>query len=180
MPWDANHKSATKQRILESAAYLFTQESFDDVSIDDIMKAAKLTRGAFYAHFKTKADLYKQSIPVAAQQAYKQLTQGCGNSTREIRNRYLRQTMSGSDAVLCPMASLVSDIRHRDPTIQQAYTQVFKGFVKQLADLTDSNENDAFRQAAMLIGAVALSQTLSDDDLKESLLTACLDDAMLS
>lgn len=179
MPWDSNHKHSTKQRILISAARLFTRNSFDEVSIDDVMKEAKLTRGAFYSHFKSKAELYQQSIAVAAQQAYQQITSGCGNSAVEIRNRYLQQTLTDDSDVLCPMASLVSDIRHRDPQIRDTYTQVFAGFVENLNQFTN-NESLAFQQAASLIGTVALLQTLSDESIKQKLLDACMADDTLA
>ncbi|WP_286233953.1 TetR/AcrR family transcriptional regulator [Thalassotalea sediminis] len=179
MPWDSNHKNITKQRILIAAAKLFTQQSFDDISIDDVMKEAALTRGAFYSHFKSKADLYQQSIAVAAQQAYQNIMSGCGDSATEIRNRYLQQTFLENNDVLCPIASLVSDIRHRDPKIRDTYTQVFGGFVQNMIGFTQ-DEQKAFQQAAMLIGAVALSQTLNDEQLKQKLLDACMQENTLS
>lgn len=179
MPWDSNHKNSTKQRILIAAAKLFTRNSFDEISIDDVMKEADLTRGAFYSHFKTKADLYQQSISVAAQRAYEHITSGCGGSPLEIRDRYLQQTYFENNEALCPMASLVSDIRHRDPKIRDTYTQIFAGFVENLNQFTN-NENLAFQQAASLIGTVALLQTLSDEKIKQKLLDACMADDTLA
>jgi len=41
---------------------LFNRHGFEDVSIDMIMKAASLTRGGFYNHFKTKEALYAEAV----------------------------------------------------------------------------------------------------------------------
>ena len=62
MPLSAEHKKQSRQKILESAFFLFTEQGFENVSIDVIMKKAGMTRGAFYAHFASKSDLYKESI----------------------------------------------------------------------------------------------------------------------
>ena len=62
MPWNAEHKTQSRDRILSSAAQLFSHQGFDAVSIDDVMAHAGLTRGAFYAHFKSKSDMYHQSM----------------------------------------------------------------------------------------------------------------------
>lgn len=52
MAWKQDHKENSKQRILQSAAKLFTHNCFKGILIDDVMQHAGLTRGAFYSHFK--------------------------------------------------------------------------------------------------------------------------------
>lgn len=66
MPWNANHKVESREKILQAAARLFTQNGYDAVSIDDVMREAGLTRGAFYAHFRSKSDIYNQAILTGA------------------------------------------------------------------------------------------------------------------
>ena len=56
MAWQDTHKAQSKDRILTSAAMLFTHHGFEKISIDQVMKNAELTRGAFYSHFKSKSD----------------------------------------------------------------------------------------------------------------------------
>ena len=60
MPYPPEHKKQTRERILRCAHQLFNRRGFTDVSIDEIMAAAGLTRGGFYHHFKTKEDLLLQ------------------------------------------------------------------------------------------------------------------------
>ena len=52
----------TRAEILEHAARLFRLRGYAGTNIDDIMLAAGLTRGAFYAHFKSKDDLFAEVI----------------------------------------------------------------------------------------------------------------------
>ncbi|MDT8895355.1 helix-turn-helix domain-containing protein [Halomonas sp. I1] len=62
MPYSAAHKARSRERILTAATELFCRHGFDKVSIGQIMKQAKMTHGAFYAHFASKEALYDASI----------------------------------------------------------------------------------------------------------------------
>ena len=62
MPYTAQHKQQTRERIVESARDLFNRSGFAEVSIDQIMGHAGLTRGGFYNHFETKEDLFLEVI----------------------------------------------------------------------------------------------------------------------
>src|SRR5262245_23474179 len=55
-------KAATRERIIECAGRLFRRYGYNGVGIDDIMAAADLTRGGFYAHFGSKADLFAAAV----------------------------------------------------------------------------------------------------------------------
>jgi TetR/AcrR family transcriptional repressor of nem operon len=54
MPYSLTHKQETRERIVNSARRLFNRKGFTEVTIDEIMKHAGLTRGGFYRHFDTK------------------------------------------------------------------------------------------------------------------------------
>ena len=62
MPYSTNHKTRSRERILNSAIELFSRKGFEKVSIGQIMKLARMTHGAFYAHFSSKKALYQASV----------------------------------------------------------------------------------------------------------------------
>jgi AcrR family transcriptional regulator len=62
MPYPAHHKQQTRERILKSARHLFNKKGFAEVTIDEIVAAAELTRGVFYRYFKTKDELYSDAL----------------------------------------------------------------------------------------------------------------------
>lgn len=62
MPYSTNHKAKSRERILTSAIELFSRKGFEKVSIGQIMKLARMTHGAFYAHFASKEALYHASV----------------------------------------------------------------------------------------------------------------------
>ncbi|WP_157966274.1 TetR/AcrR family transcriptional regulator [Oceanibium sediminis] len=51
---------ATRERLLVAAKQLVMSKGFAGTSIDDVLKATGLTKGAFFHHFKSKADLADQ------------------------------------------------------------------------------------------------------------------------
>ena len=69
MRYSRGHKHSTRQRILTSAARLFVSRGFEATSIDDIMRGCGLTRGGFYAHFKSKGDLYREAMAYSVARA---------------------------------------------------------------------------------------------------------------
>ena len=48
----------TTRKLLAAARRIFSRDGFEASRIDDIARAAGFTRGAFYAHYKTKEDLF--------------------------------------------------------------------------------------------------------------------------
>src|SRR5581483_3713182 len=50
--------AATRHALLQSARRIFARDGFEACRIEDIAAATGHTRGAFYAHFPTKEDLF--------------------------------------------------------------------------------------------------------------------------
>jgi len=58
----------TRERILASARTLIMANGFAGTSIDQILKSTGLTKGAFFHHFKGKADLARELVEWHARQ----------------------------------------------------------------------------------------------------------------
>ncbi|ASJ72916.1 TetR/AcrR family transcriptional regulator [Granulosicoccus antarcticus] len=172
MPWNEDHKSHTRYRILESAAVLFSQQGFNGASIDQVMEHAGLTRGAFYTHFASKSELYAEALSWAAQENVARLKGACP-SDRVFD--YLSDAHRNSETINCPLACLVSDVAQQDQSVRDTYTRLFAGFVSHCQS-TDSNSDDrkqAMQQAVLLIGGIAISRNLTDEPLAQELLDVC-------
>ena len=48
----------TREKLLETATRLIWQSNYSCVGVNEICKQAGVTKGAFYHHFESKADLY--------------------------------------------------------------------------------------------------------------------------
>ena len=174
MTWNAQHKIASRERIVASAAKLFTHRGFDGVSIDDVMNDAGLTRGAFYAHFKSKSDVYNQAI-LTGVTLVKQFL--CNNPTAgvmEFAEHYLCIGNEEAAGKYCPLAFLVTDIGHREKNIKTTYTRVLKGYQETLVSLGLPKEN-AVKASVVLIGGLALSRSVTDRDMRKTIIDQCLE-----
>lgn len=54
--------AATRAHLLKTALRVFSAKGYAATTIDDLVSAAGLTRGALYWHFKSKADLYNTLV----------------------------------------------------------------------------------------------------------------------
>jgi len=179
MPLSKAHKQRSKEKILDSANRLFADRGFNKVSIDQLMQDAGMTRGAFYAHFKSKEDLYSQTMISAAT---KSKIMNCDETNmafyKTVINEYLDMSHVKQNNIPCGLAFFVTDVANEQPEVRKVYTQLFKGLVQMLTDQQSENNKDKKNKkimaiAAMMIGGVAVSRALIDDNAIEELLESC-------
>jgi TetR/AcrR family transcriptional repressor of nem operon len=58
----AKETAVKHERIVKKAPRLFRERGFENVSVGEVMKAAGLTHGAFYAHFGSKEELKAAAV----------------------------------------------------------------------------------------------------------------------
>ncbi|OSC40801.1 TetR/AcrR family transcriptional regulator [Mycobacterium decipiens] len=55
----SDHTDATRRALVDAGRSLFSRRGYRDVSIEDIVTRARVTRGALYYHFDNKKDLFQ-------------------------------------------------------------------------------------------------------------------------
>jgi len=181
MPYPTDHKRQTRERILDSAAELFAARGYDNVSIDQVMTRAGLTRGAFYAHFASKGELYAEALLSAANRTPLATTRPESGREREWIAGLIRGYLSGEHVAgggtRCPMAFLVTDVAVREAPVRQTYTAIFQRMREALAraarSYSDCGEGEVLAATAMMIGAVAVGRALDDPAAVDELLEGC-------
>ena len=173
MAWQKTHKEQSKDKILQSAAMLFTHHGFDKISIDQVMNKAQMTRGAFYSHFHSKSDLYAQAISKAADIAQQRRPVNCPENLTKIAEYYLSGKHRDENwQQACPLAFLVSDISQQNAQVKSTYTQTFNNFIT-LTEKLAANREKALQSAVLMIGGLAIARALDDKNLSDELLKAC-------
>lgn len=182
MPYTKAHKDKTRERILENAFRLFAIRGFEGVTIDDLMSNCGLTRGAFYAHFTSKAELYREALKYRANSTKLANLKPEDISNKQwlslLLNTYLSlEHVKGERSLSCPLAFLAADINMQDTAIKTAYADVYNGMntaiMEYASSYCDCDEQDVLSVTAMMIGAVAIARTLQNQDSIENLLAAC-------
>ena len=180
MPYSKQHKDQTRKKILKSAYRLFTAKGFEGVTVNELMENCNLTRGAFYAHFSSKALLYSESIKFAA--TTRKLTEIKPNDISDktwlglLLDRYLSvEHVNGSRP--CPLTFLVTDIITRDSEAKLAYASAYNDMNKVILTYANSytscDEDEILTLTAMIIGAVAIARTMDNKKAVKKLLTSC-------
>jgi len=182
MPYSAEHKQNSREQILRGAMTLFSRKGFANVSIDEVMAEAGMTRGAFYAHFKSKSVLYAEAVMFAALNS-QIVTQLNADDTElswfaRVVDGYLDISHVDETVSPCPLAFLATDVASSDPEVRRAYTEVYKGLVKLFDQhrpprLKKSDPDLNLAITALMIGGVAVSRALHDKTLVKKLLSSC-------
>ncbi len=176
MPYTLEHKRISREKILKSAWSLFSRRGFDNVSIDDLMSDAGMTRGAFYAHFGTKSELYREAILSVLAHGRLNQREPDGISDKAwlkfLLNGYLSRGHIEKEPSPCPLAFLVTDVANREPPVRDAYTQVYRKLVGLIEQHCDQDSDVVMAITAMMIGGVSIGRALDDSELVDQLLSS--------
>jgi len=85
---------ATRAKLLKTALSVFSAKGYAATTLDDVAKAAKVTRGAIYWHFKSKADLYNtltQELSARGASVVQQALAEGGTLIEILRRIFVRQ-----------------------------------------------------------------------------------------
>ncbi|RAO75875.1 hypothetical protein CA260_17760 [Dyella jiangningensis] len=178
MPYSPEHKVQTRARVVESARRLFNRHGFEQVTIDQVMASAGLTRGAFYHHFDSKDDLYAAAVasfetcnPFATANA-DQVVKDPKRMARMLVDLYLSDEVLENIDLHCPLYALPSDVARAGLEPQQAYTDLMRG-MRHIYRCALKGIRDADRRAeamvALCVGGMVLARTTNDPELRKSL-----------
>jgi TetR/AcrR family transcriptional repressor of nem operon len=175
MPYSPQHKNDTRQRILESARRLFNRKGFSEVSIDEVMTSAGLTRGGFYRHFSGKDELYaaavRQFLCKDAPEPW-QAKHSCAvgkTRARMIVDAYFSREHCDDREGCCPLVGMPSDVARSSEPVKAAYREV----VEMLVQVFESNLNEsrarehALVLVALCVGGMVLAKGVDDPALAE-------------
>jgi AcrR family transcriptional regulator len=70
----AEYSEATRQALVDSAVDLFTKRGYAGTSLDEVVKRARVTKGALYHHFSGKQALFEAAFNQVETQSIQSLT----------------------------------------------------------------------------------------------------------
>jgi TetR/AcrR family transcriptional repressor of nem operon len=180
MRYAQNHKEETHKAILKIAASHLRENGPDRVSVASVMKAAGLTHGGFYAHFKSKDALLIEALHDTFARSRRRVTRLLDglpprHALATYIDFYVAQTHRDNPANGCPITALNSDMPRQSKKFRAAFEAGVKGLVGLIAKLMqDAGIADAQALApsifAAMAGAVSLSRTISDPTLSSEFL----------
>ena len=169
MPPSPAHTARVRAEIFEHAGRLFRLRGYAGTSIDDIMLAAGLTRGAFYAQFESKEDLFAEVI--RAGDGLLGRLRASDTTVGGAFDGYLAQVDLAANALGCTLAALAGDVARAPLPVQLAYANILHGAIGEMArGRRRKLDPDATAAAILVVGAVSLARASGDRRLSDWLL----------
>jgi TetR/AcrR family transcriptional regulator, transcriptional repressor for nem operon len=182
MRYSATQKQATRERIVNSARRLFNRRGFSEVTIDEIMQHAGLTRGGFYRHFATKGQLYADAVRqffcmTAPERWQKKHVDPCAKGVdraRMIVNAYLSREHLADLEGSCPLIALPSDVARGGKAVRGAFREVLAKMIEIFAIPPAQPEarKRALSLVAMCVGAMVIARAIDDERLGDEVRSA--------
>ena len=188
MPYPKHHKAQTQDRILAAAIDLFSRHGYEQVSIGQIMAEANMTHGAFYAHFKSKQALFQAAfLETVKRSRAARLVKGPFSLSHltDLVKHYLnlRELEKGGNPG--PEVVLFNEVGNQNAHVRKLFEQSYVNLkkmvetrLKALCKLKlleidanrDSIEEKSRAILALLIGAVVVAKTITQEDEQRGIL----------
>ena len=168
MRYPAEETAAKHDRIVKEASRLFRERGFENVTVGEVMKAAGLTHGAFYAHFGSKQELEKAAV-VYGQDVSAGRVRSHGATKRGRKayaDRYLSLSHRDNPGGGCTMAALAQEVARSAPELKAAFERGFE----EILSAVGGDRKEAIFQAAALLGGVVLARAVQDPRLSDEIL----------
>ena len=169
MPPNIAQTLRIRAEIFGHAGRLFRLRGYAGTNIDDIMLAAGLTRGAFYAHFKSKDELFAQVVGSGQGLLWK--LRSANAELLAVLDGYLAKEELAATAQDCTLAALPGDIARGPLASQLAYANVLQAVIGEMArGRRRKLDPDATAAAILAVGAISLARASGDRRLSDWLL----------
>ncbi len=169
-------KAQSREKILEAARKAMILRGVADPSVSEVMGAAGMTVGGFYAHFDSKEALMLEAFDQLLGERRALLDQVDPSLPAEERRAlmaafYLSRKHRDAEDRACPLPTALGEMGR----LPERFRQVLTAHVEQLAArLGDSPEDTdtALADLALMIGGLALGRALGPTDLSDRILRA--------
>jgi TetR/AcrR family transcriptional repressor of nem operon len=185
MPYPAGHRAEVKSKIVESARRLFNRHGFENISVDQIMSGAGLTRGGFYSYFDSKSDLYAEVLGCfftdpewKSRWEGVDIDLGSAEVGPQVVRAYLSRQHFEDVENSCPMVALPTDVSRSGESAKRAFETVFQAMVSVLE--RSSRENGRSRRvtaqatAALCVGGMVVARAINNREVADELRDACM------
>jgi TetR/AcrR family transcriptional repressor of nem operon len=175
---EANH-----QAIEDAASRLFRERGIQGVTVADVMSAAGLTHGGFYAHYPSKDALAASACEAAftfAKAKWRRRIDAADSpaaAKESIAEGYLKPTHCDPSVATCPTATLVTDVARSAPEhpMRSVYLEGVRQQIDTLASLNAPGDRAAQRaeacvQLATMMGALLLARATHGDPLSDEII----------
>ena len=177
-------KEATHDRIVDAASRAIRRSGYHGTGVADIMKAAGLTHGGFYAHFPSREAMLAEAADRAGSESVEAMARIAAaappqQALQAMVQAYLSKEHVKSVETGCATAALGSEMPRQAPEVRRAATRRIKEMIdlvsRQLPDWGKPGAHEhALAAVATMVGALVLARAVDDPRLSDALRDAAL------
>jgi TetR/AcrR family transcriptional regulator, transcriptional repressor for nem operon len=177
-------KEASHDRIVDAASRAIRRSGYHGTGVADIMKAAGLTHGGFYAHFPSREAMLAEAADRAGCESVEQMARIAASAPPEHALQSMIQAYLSKEHVEtvetgCATAALGSEMPRQAPEVRRAATRRIKEMIdlvsRQLPDWGKPGAHEhALATVATMVGALVLARAVDDPRLSDALRDAAL------
>ncbi|MBH3430613.1 TetR/AcrR family transcriptional regulator [Pseudomonas alkylphenolica] len=169
-------KAKTRERILDAACSALIQHGPAEPSVNQVMSAAGLTVGGFYAHFDSKDALMLEAFSQLLAERRALLAEVDPSMSGEERRAlvaafYLSRKHRDATERGCPLPTALGEMAR----LPDAFRQVLADHLElMMANLADSPEDadKVLADMALMIGGLTLARAFGTGELSDRILRA--------
>ncbi|MCO7514858.1 TetR/AcrR family transcriptional regulator [Pseudomonas guariconensis] len=171
-----DRKSKTRERILEAACNALIQHGPAEPSVSQVMGAAGLTVGGFYAHFDSKDELMLEAFRHLLGERRALLAQvdpsldGAGRRALAAAF-YLSRKHRDAQEHACPLPNALGEMQRLPEAFREVLAEHIELMTAQMVDRPEDIDK-AFADLALMIGGLTLARALGDGELSDRILRA--------
>jgi TetR/AcrR family transcriptional repressor of nem operon len=173
MPTKSTKSDDTRAKILVSAGQGFRAKGFGGLGVDGLAQAAGVTSGAFYAHFKSKGEAFREAVRAGVHDLLEGVRQhrDMGDDwVGRFVDFYLGERRKAPLAESCALQSLTGEVARADPSTRAVYENELQQVIAALASGLPDTPSTPSRQRALAVlailsGAVSMARAVADPAL---------------
>lgn len=179
--YNTEQKEQTRERIIAAAGRSFRKGGYSGIGVDGLAKEAGVTSGAFYGHFSSKEEAFKETVIFGLNE----LKEGLEHFKVEYGTKwitpfidfYLGEKLTCDLTKACSMPALTPEVTRSSFAIREAYQLELEKVLKVMADgLPQSSSTERSQRAWALIcllsGGVTTIRALANESLSHEAVKA--------
>jgi len=177
-------KEATHDRIVETAARAIRRSGYGGAGLAEIMKAAGLTHGGFYAHFESREEMLAEAADRAGADGMAVLAEVAAaappkKALEAMLRAYLSKDHLGGVETGCAVAALGSEMPRQAPKVRRAATRRIREMIDLVARQSPEWGQPGAHERALVtlataLGALVLARAVDDPKLSDAVRRAAL------
>lgn len=169
-------KAQTRERILQAASSALIQRGPAEPSVGEVMGAAGLTVGGFYAHFESKDALMLEAFQQLLAHRRDLIADMDSELTAGERRAlvaafYLSRKHRDSTEQACPIPASLGELNRLPDEFRRVLNEHLELMIAQLA-ASPEDADKVLADLALMVGGLALARALGPGELSDRMLRA--------